>query len=235
MNLKINYQLEGFPTQVGEKLNLPNIGSLQLQPMFMAASANDVYKHGGEILRNLLNSTPLKNNKKHVVVTTYTQFLVPGFRAVLNKNGFEDEWHVDASISPLTSTDTIHLLTSECSALTEFNKESVILDVEENINTVEFANYLTSNSTSLNIVPQKMEPNRFITFGRHAHRATNPKEHELRFFFRVAESDHFEPRTIDKSRMRNSNIFKDGKIFINVEHTKEGIFIHNPNYIIRVQ
>ncbi|WP_336784174.1 hypothetical protein [Paenibacillus illinoisensis] len=200
--------LSGFP-KVGDKVELPNIASLLAMPWFQYADADEVYRHGGDIYRNLLDKIPLMHNRKHVLITSRVQLLSPSKVSIK----FVDRWHTDGSGSPLLTqnNDITHLLISKCSAVTQFNSQVAETDfLPENISQMEFNHYIEENKDRLGLVAQDIEAERFVTFGAsHAHRAVLPKELEFRFMFRVIESDIFQPASFEQSLVTDSFTYNE--------------------------
>jgi hypothetical protein len=224
---KVN--LKGFPSEINKPIELPNIGELLMQPMFLDASIDNAYKYGGDFYRKLLYLAPLKRDKRHISITSYVQLLSPGDRSVFNKIGYENEWHVDGEGMPFHQQDRMHLLISDCTARTEFSLNSIDVDVDEKINYTDFNKFLNENQEKIGLIPKKIEPNRFITFDNHPHRATNPQEHEYRFYVRIIESTNNRSKPLEESMKKYSNVYKDGKSIKNIELKKNGMLININN------
>lgn len=224
MNSKV--KLEGFPTQVGKEIELPNIAELLLYPFFLNAPADEFYKRGTDFHRKLINSAPLKHDKKYITITSHVQLLSPGDRAVVNKIGYDLEWHIDCHVFG-KHRDRFHILMSDCSALTEFNTEPAEVETDDQITQLNFIRQLNDNEEKLGLKPKKVEPNRFTTFETHVHRAINPAQHEFRYFIRIAESNQLVPFGIDKAFNNHSNILRGRDVLGNVVHGPEGVIIQN--------
>jgi hypothetical protein len=207
--LNYNFDFQGFETlEVQDnKIELPSVSELLSSPMFIRASAEDVYKHGGEINRKLLNLTPLKNNKKHVVVHSVIQHLSQKVLAVPSS-----DWHCDGHHQPYFSGDIHHIMMNDTSnCYTQFLENSVSCNIEsdKDVNQFDFKNFskLIENNSN-EFVPKDIETNKMYTFTcRHVHRGQIPKRPEFRFFWKVTESDYHIPLAYSESRTYVSKVF----------------------------
>lgn len=205
--------IKGFPKQHME-LDMPNIGELFCQPMFMFVSADDLFKQN-EFMRYLLTYAPIKNDMKYVTVITYTQFLNPNVRTIQRSRGLEPgSWHIDG----YQNGSRVHMLQSECSSMTEFNvEEFTVFD-----QCFESEEALWSYLNTLKLPARKIDPNRFVTFDTHPHRSTTPKEREFRFMFRVLESNTRPPRTLEQARIRTSSVYGESGSMPSIEQDGGG-------------
>lgn len=222
--------LKGFPKEVSEKIELPNIGELIRIPVYNNVELNKAYREVSQDFRNILDKIPLKNDKKYVYFDSQIQYLIPheNFRSVLNIYGKASEWHIDGTgDSPSIPRDRVHLLISECTARTEFFEEEVKVPLPEDcdlMTLVQFLNY-SQRIEGIELKPKAIEPNRFVTFDNHVHRAVQASVHEFRYMLRVLETD----REIPKGGKRPaSKIFFNGGYHKNIEYIGDGIMIHIP-------
>lgn len=189
MNKK--FLVKSFPTMISEELEVPNLGELLNMQFTHLCHIDDFYKYGCEYQRYLIDKLPLLGKTKNIGVTFHVQYLFPGTAPLHNRTGYVREWHVDYDIT-INEEDNpyrSHLLLSECECMTEFNDNEFIVDLEkENIKkTGEFNIFLNKNEHLLK--PKKMTPNRIHTFDSHVHRIVLPTKPQLRFMFRVVESN----------------------------------------------
>jgi hypothetical protein len=228
-----NLNIKGFPEEIGQFIDLPDIAELLLMPMFDNISAEDLRKHGTEFQKFLLDKVPLRNTTKYVAIKSFVQFLYPGIGACDIKIDpkFQDEWHIDFDIMP--NRDFVwHILTSECTSRTEFNinPSNIVVDDLRDARRI-----LNEKQDQLNLVGKKIDSNKFCTFNTHVHRPTPPKKPEFRFFFRVQETSYLIPKPIELATMKTKNnkyygttVHHDGQQKKNLEHVQNGIFIHYP-------
>jgi hypothetical protein len=197
---KLHYLVKGFPEDVGKPIVLPNIGEFLRLPAYGRVSADDLYKYGGETFRHLLDNAPLRNDKKHVIIMAFTQYLYPDVRSIPSVTKVDDEdWHRDGCSSLYYNEMRNHILVTDCSARTEFNLNALTLKFDRDLNGDEFNAYVSKNYKELGIVPKKIPPNCFVTFDNHVHRRSAPTGYEFRFTFRITETDMIEPRSYAES------------------------------------
>lgn len=205
--------LEGYPTLgISEKIAVPDIAGLLAIPTFYRGDIDDVYRHGGEELRKLIDATPLTHTKKYYVVRVQMQFIKPGYCPVNTT-----EWHVDGQDIPtMQSGDITHLLVGNTSnLLTEFLAEPV--EIEESFDVsmlghLELMKYFEANQYKWGFQPKKIEPDRFVTMGcRHVHRVGVVDKPEFRFFFEIRESDYHTPRPYEEARVREQFVHKGNR------------------------
>lgn len=199
-------KLKGFDTvKVGEKIELPDTSELILFPFVMQADLEDLYKNASSSLRSILDKIELKNDKKYASVNMTTQLLSPNVTAAPRGN-----WHFDTDSLREDNQAYIHLLLSDCTALTEFTKDDFILDnFQDDSSPSDVEIYLNKNEHLLD--PIKITPNSFHTFegGRHIHRAINSELFEFRFMIRVLESDSVVSKKYKDSLLNKSQVFND--------------------------
>lgn len=189
---------------VGEELEMPDIVELIISPFFYRADLEDMYKYGNSITRYFIDKIPLKNNTKYVTGQWCVQFLTPNVISVPRGN-----WHADTNDYEYQSNEfTTHLITSKSTAMTEFIDNDIVLkDFDENSKFGDIEIYLNHNHHI--IKPKKADPNRFITFTNHFHRATRAEKPEFRFMFRVIENNSLTPLPIEQSLINYSSVFID--------------------------
>lgn len=218
-------KLQGFP-EMSDKIELPNIATLINMPWFQYADIDDVYKYGGETARYLLSKTPLSFKKKYTLIANRVQYLNPSRMSIK----YVGRWHTDSSGYPLASEedDTVHLLISKCTAITQFNTVPVELapfDIGTRNHVIN--HYMEENKDKLGLIARDIEPERFVTFDhRHAHRAVQAKEEEFRFMWRVIESDKFAPISypqcsVDRSYSYNEKVDETANVIDAIEQTSE--------------
>jgi hypothetical protein len=186
-------ELEGIGSvKKGEVLALPSLAELLALPALREFSIDDAYKYGGESIRHLIDNIPLTNKKKYINVGTAIQLLSPSACSIISHETYSHEWHVDGY--SCDNPDYYHLLVSDCTALTEFASEEIMIAkfYPESVDLGELNHHLNNYE---NIEPVAMSPNTFHTFSTFTvHRATLAKKVEFRYMFRVIESDFSEPR-----------------------------------------
>jgi hypothetical protein len=215
------FKFSGFPTQAESKIELPDIAELLEQNFHEGVSCDDLYKYGSQIYRDILDKTPLGNDRKYAVLTARVQILRPNEISIK----YHDDWHVDGQNSFFDCNNRIHLLVSNCTSLTEFNVNPFELEVQDNAK-LDDINKIVNK---MDLTPKSIEPNRFYTFDvKNAHRAVNPSRTEFRFMFRIIESNTHEPRMYKESMKNSSHIYKIGKRDSdpNITKTRDGILIH---------
>ena len=188
--------LKGFPTEVSEYIDLPDIGELILYPSFFDIRIEDAYKYGTEFQKYLFDKVPLRHDKKHISVLWQVRLLTPRTRSCTGvpKNGDSSrEWHIDCEEEKehiyARETDRVHLLTNKVTSPTEFLEEEVVVDKSPSTPYAEFIEYFHNNIHKFNVKPKAMEHNRIVTFTNHMHRATASKRPEFKFMMRLVETD----------------------------------------------
>jgi hypothetical protein len=207
--------IKGFPTEISEHIELPDIAELLCYPFFFDNHIEDVMSHGSAFQKYLIDKTPLRNDKRYVSCRFEVKFIYPRARSVTgygrpDKDGEVFEWHIDSDEDQnlyAEDNDRVHLLTSANSCMTDFNRDQFTIDFDGTKSYGEFDNYLRNNCKDL-IVPQTIEPNRIVTFTNHLHRAKESSEFELRFVFRLVETNrNREPVYPTSITMAESKIF----------------------------
>jgi hypothetical protein len=210
----------GFPEEVSEKIETPDIAELLMHPMFMVAEADTVWKYGSEFQKELLRKTPIKNNRKHVTVLSSVHLVHPEMRTMTTSRSDNDndrEWHVDGfyydgSKEHIEPIETVHLFIAHTTALTEFAAHPLKIkgDIANKLDRMEFSKYLGDHHEELNIVPKSIEPCRIYTFSNHIHRAVPPKKIELRYSWRVRETDRDDIPPV-RHQILTSNTYHDSR------------------------
>lgn len=221
----------GYPEEISQELELPDIAELLVMPMFNNVDGHELYKRGNDFHRYLLDNTPIRNTRKYVTVKSFVQFLYPGIGACDIKINpkFQDEWHIDYDIR---GNDAYwHILSSQCTSLTEFHTKPLTV-ITDGIHSVR--EILNEKAEEWGLEPRKIPAKRVVTFTSHVHRPSPPLKPEFRYFWRVQETDYLEPKSYDEARMMSDGSFngmsvhRNGVNIRNLEHTKEGIKIHYP-------
>lgn len=234
----MNTILKGFPTEISKEIEMPSIAELILMPMFFDCHIDDVYKYGSDFHRKLIDLTPLRNNKKTVSVMSEVRFLGADLRSCTGNGGSPDkEWHIDCEENEdrrhiyHEDRDIVHLITNDVTSMTEFNENEIILPISPNRPFDEFMEYIYNNINNLGIKGRKMPSNKIVTFTNHMHRATNPSRPELKFMFRIVETD----RNREPSRYSGSHtvyaIGKGGKEIENVYTDSKQVILTIPETI----
>ncbi len=216
-------EINGFP-KLTDYIELPDLPELLRSPIMIQLSAEDAWKHGGELIRYLLGVTPLENDKKYVAVTSQIQYLTPEFSSVRSEIKPAGDWHVDAS--GLNSDDTNYLMLNQTDCNTEFNNKPLTIEhFSPEMMQSDFVRFINDNN--IGIEPRMLEGNRIATFGcRDIHRAVNANKPTLRFMWRVSESNHLKPVPVSKESFGTSFVFKYKAMFPNIEQTKNGVIIY---------
>jgi len=236
--------LKAFPDQISEEIELPDIAELLMQPIFFDTDIDEVYKHGTDFQRLLLDKTPLRNTKKQISVLSQVRMIAPNYRSCTDfLENPNREWHIDCEEKLDTGLhiyteerDIVHLLTNQTTAMAEFNRDMLELDLSVDTEYMDFCRYVGANPKK--IVPQAMPANRIVTFTNHLHRATNPTKIEFRYMWRIVESDrHRETNpynkhyvtTITGAEGEEQNItHRDDKIVIFIPKSLRNDVVYEP-------
>lgn len=190
--------IPGFPEQVSEVIETPDIAELLMYPMFYAAHAETVMKHGTEWQKKILDKLPLKNNSRYVTVLALPSIMRPGMRAMTTLSERENpdyEWHIDGneerSHEHLFPTDTCHLFLAHTSNPTEFNVNPIEIRHRDVFmkNRIDFCTHFVTNIDKYKPEARKAELNKIYTFSNHLHRSMIPDKIEFRYTIRVRETD----------------------------------------------
>lgn len=209
-------RIPGFPTEVSDPIELPDIGELLMYPAFQSISADDFVKHATCFQRYLLGRIPLRNDRKNVIVRCGVWLLEPGTGSHVDAVG---EWHFDAD-------PRVFVLSSPSSALTEFNANPIAVDSNEGETRKELGKRINRTPTRFGIVARKIEPCRVYTFEDHLHRAVSPSRIEFRFFLRVKETDELPQLTTPLKQLFLRKAGKPERL--NIDYSSDKVSIHVP-------
>lgn len=222
------FVIKGFPTEISEYIELPDMAELMVYNQFYDMDADAVRKYGSYLHRYLLDKTPLRNDKKHVSVMSQVRIMFPDMRSCTRHYADpDDEWHIDSEVLEdgkeiyHRPTDTVHLLSNDVQCATEFNTEEFTIQFDYSKEYVEFKKWFRENAVHL-IKPKKMPANKIVTFDNHIHRATNPQQIEFRYMFRVTETDRGRPPAYEFDETQNAVKAYDGERKKFFEHLKRG-------------
>lgn len=191
--MSYSIKLQGFDSlKISDTIKLPNIAELISSPIIVDWDVDSAYKYGGELVRYLLSKTPLRNDKKYINVVSTIQYLTPTTASIPHT-----DWHCDPGVAaPFLHDANLHILSSSDSLLSSttcFFDKGVDFNVDDYYLTAkhrEFREHLTANFDKLNVESVSAPQDKMVTFTNlHAHRAINPTKTELRYFWRVQESD----------------------------------------------
>lgn len=224
----------GYPNEVGDYIELPDIGELIMMPFFMNASIDDIRKHGTEFQRQLIDLTPFKNRNEYITGTFQVQFLTPSVIPARNIIGdYATDWHIDGV--PFEEEEIFsHLLLNNVNARTEFNSKEFKIDFNDDIikqNDIRDAwlklnNYLNFNAENL-LKPQKIEANKIISFSkRDVHRAVKVENYQFRFVWRALERNDIPPKSIEETLVKHSNVAKHLESIKSIEKMDNGFFVN---------
>jgi hypothetical protein len=217
-------KLKGFPDQISEYIELPDIAELMCVPMCQMGDIDYIYKQGGELYRYLIDHTPISTDKKYINIWGTLSLLKPGKDLIK----YGSRWHSDGSALPGPDGDRFHLMVSPCTSRTQFNLNPLEYESPDGLIDIEFDKYLDAHASEIGIIPKQIESNQIVTFtSEHVHRAISPLNPEFRFVFRVCESNDLKPIDNDHAFIsHSSSYFGPGKSAKNIERFKDGILIH---------
>lgn len=216
---------------VSDYIELPSLLELMRNPILHRASAEDVYKWGGELNKYLLDRTPLTHKFKYVNIHVSLKYITP-----LTSPNKTYEWHVDGATDCVwESGDVSHILIGDSSNMyTEFLSDDVVLDVPSRLPNYEFMKHI---DPLLNSCPTtKIGANKIYTFDSLApHRAPiDTKRNEFRFFWRVLESDYQHPLPYNEALLDKVNVLRksDGIFVPSLEQYDKWIIIRDKPEIL---
>jgi hypothetical protein len=224
------FVIPGFPTEVSEHIDMPDIAELLMYPAFQGILAEDFMKHATEFQKFLFNKIPLRHDTKHVTVRSCVNILEPSFRSHVG-SGRNAGWHIDGinDFDFREPSERVFILSSDCKALTEFNVNPIkVTDSPDHEKRGQFFNRLNNNLESFGVVGKTIEPNRIYTFENHLHRAVDPTRIEFRYFLRVRETngtDVFSKKPLNKIFLTDGFT---GKNYENVDYVQDKLVIHYP-------
>lgn len=200
-------KLESYKTvSLSDRIELPDIAELIRFPFCHQVDIDELYKYGPSDMKNILDMMPIRNNTKYISVNTSTQLLSPKTTSAPRAN-----WHLDGESFKEDSQTTIHLLVSDCEAVTEFTQNEIYLDMFNEDSTIPSVEIEMSKSLHI-IEPISAESSKIITFDgcKHLHRAIRPTKHEFRFMIRVMESNSVDGIKFKNSLLYQSDVYDDG-------------------------
>lgn len=177
-----------FPTEVSSICELPDIGELLMYPHFHGISAERYRRYASDFQKKLLDCVPIEHARKNVLIRSGVWLLRPGVRSHVANTG---DWHIDGVTDNdhIYPRERVHILSSPCTCLTEFNVFPLEIESSENETRRQFTARLRRNAGTLGVVGRSIEPCRIYTFENHLHRAVEPQRIEFRFFLRIRETD----------------------------------------------
>lgn len=198
--------LKGYgDVKLTDRIEMPDILTLIEFPFVGQVDFEDLYRHASSDLRYLMDKVPLINDGRYVTVNMTTQLLSPRVTAAPRGN-----WHFDTSSFKSENATHIHLLLSDCTAVTEFTRDDIILEqFDEECSPADVEVYLNQNQHLFEGVPA--ECGKFITFdgARHFHRAVRAERLEFRFMMRVMESNDVSGTSLEQAITTRSAVFDD--------------------------
>lgn len=203
--------------KVSDYIELPAVDELLKVPMFHRASLDDAYRVGGEVIRYLIDKTPLIGTYRYQSLQVHCQLLNVGYTTfpTYRERFSVLDWHVDTD-DIYTNQSVIHLLENDVTCTTVFNETPNEIEFEGS--TLDYWQYLNDHEEELGLKGRKMEPNKFATFSTHPHHGSLPQQQEIRFFFRVSESNVVAPAHLSQTRRRASYIYdSNSQMHVSVE------------------
>lgn len=218
----------GFPEVADDFIELPNIAELLNEPFWGLISAEDLRKYGTDLQKSILDRVPLTHKRKSIIIQITVNYLYPGVISVPNKSwsGTEAEWHRDGnSILTVEDPDICHLMISPSDASTDFNEHPFTVKIPSGMNSQELINMINMNATRFPFTPKRVEPQKFVTFSDHFHRATVTDKHEFRYMYRVIESNYRLPKKFSDTQRDFSTVHPlgsgIGNVVRNITKTKD--------------
>lgn len=211
--------IPGFPKVSDTYIELPSIGELIVEPFWGAIAAEDLRKYGTEVQKSILDQVPLTHNRKYVMIQVTVNYLYPGVISVPNKSwsGAEGEWHRDGNGDlSIEDVDVCHLMISPSEASTDFNEHPFSVKIPSGMGSQHLINMINMNMSRYPFTPKTVEPQKFVTFDNHFHRATQTTKHEFRYMYRVIESNYREPKLFKETRRDFSTVHPLGSGIGNV-------------------
>lgn len=218
--------LPGFPDEVSEPIELPDIGELLMYPAFQSIHADDFLKHATGFQRYLFHKIPVKNDRKYVLIRSGVWLLEPNSRSHVKTAG---DWHIDGNSDDchINPDERVFILSSPCSALPEFNLNPV--DIESDPTEIQrhFTRRITLDPEKYGIIPRKLDPCRIYTFENHLHRAVDPQRIEFRYFLRVRETNSPANRSVPIKELFIHDV--GGADRLNVQYGADKLSIYYPH------
>lgn len=224
-------RLPGFPTEASSFIVLPDIGELLMYPHFQGIAPEEYRRHATEFQRYLLDCVPLRNDKKHVLIRSGVWLEQPGARSLTAGSG---GWHIDGlgDYDHLHPEERVHILSSPCNCLTEFNLNPLQIDSPPNETRVQLTHRIRCCPSSFGVIGRSIKPCYVYTFENHLHQAVEPKRIEFRFFLRIRETDAppFTKEPIKDVTLRD---VVDGAKIAHINYDDQGVLIVYPRGLQR--
>jgi hypothetical protein len=181
----------------------PNQDEIRVLPQFYRADYDMVYRRGGLLLRQTLEAMPLAGTFKHISIDSRTHMLMPRMYPCI------PGWHCDDFFRPtgdqpdLVNVSALapsvhHSVIFGNNSLTEFIVEPLELpDPSRLVNVEGQPVYGVYDRMIENLRPEKrwVQEGEIVTFGPLVfHRGVPATAPGWRYFLRVTESNHWEPR-----------------------------------------
>ena len=198
-----------------------------MYPAFQGIGADDFLRCATDFQRHLFNKIPLKNDKRYVIVRLGVWLLRPGTRSHVNHHG---DWHIDggSDYDHLHPEQRVFILSSPCSALTEFNLNPLEVESSPNETLTDFYKRISTAPEEFGVIGQAIEPCRIYTFANHLHRAVDPKRMEFRFYLRVRETDAPDISTTKPLRTVSLRDAGTGVERRHIEYSQDKVSIYYP-------
>lgn len=218
---------EGFPTlKMTDKIELPDMAELLMQPQLYRASLDDAYKYGGDFTRYLIEKAPLTHKRKHILVSSFIKHLNPFLGTVRAPT-----WHTDAGYHQDNIT---HILVANSSSIrTEFLEKEITLETDVDLTKMCQSNYVyyLNEVFPHKMVGKEIDSDMYVTFShRHPHKINLPQDSHLRFFVNIIETDDILPSPKEQAFIAQSvsnYAHNESEYTSALEFSKDGIIIRN--------
>lgn len=218
-------RINGFPDIVSDHIKLPNIGEILHMDFTHLCDIDDFYKHGNEFQKSLVDRTPLKGKASRTGVIFQIQYMYPGMSPLIDRRGVIEEWHIDYDVQQEDPTYRSHLLLSDCQCMTEFNETPFEIDEKlHNIRGTSEVNYFLTDHPEL-LKPKAIEANRIYTFEDHPHRGVLAKTPQLRFIYRVVETEKAKVVKWEQSKLNEVSVGMGAEMFPSLRKSKTRIIL----------
>lgn len=190
------YTIPGFPGHSSDYIESPNIMELLYMPIFSRCDEGRFRNLASDWQNKLLDQCPLLPGYKYLVIDSYTQFLYPNSCPVGTRSGVGElyEWHCDGFGSMEREPSVFHLFQTDSKCGSVFNEKELQVELPFDMHISEFNAAATRDAVDKwGVVGRQMENNKYLTFTNHVHRSTPAQEKQLRFFFRVTQSNSIDP------------------------------------------
>lgn len=192
--------LPGFPTEIGEEIEMPDMAELLSYPMFYNATPQQFLKDASLFQRKLFSLAPIKYDKKFITIYSSVHIQTPSqYRALTSEGYGHSGWHLDGDLEGdcfdylNEDPDRVYMIQTACQSSTEFTENPIHIDTGDDkvMDFAELSAWMYNKHDELGIKGKKILPNRFITFNaRHYHRAVYPKSMEFRYVMRIRETNY---------------------------------------------